>query len=115
MPSPHALPKQRGLTVAVQLALTLAAGMYAPRIRAQQISCPSVSETVTGTAENSVFGCQVTGTLTIEAGGTLNNNMPLDNVGTLTNRGTLNGNEMITNATAIAPTPGTLVNEGWIN
>lgn len=105
MPSPHSLPQRRGLAVAVQLALTFAAGMYAPRIRAQQIACPASGITVTAATEtNSVTPCTVTGSLAIDSGATLNNtgalrtNFGLNSSsqffgsGTLTNSGTLNNN-----------------------
>lgn len=95
MPRPHLLPKRGSLTVAVQLALTFAAGMYAPRIRAQQIACPATGVTVTGAATNSVDPCDNAGALTINSGGTLTNTgtvrtlsgATFSNSGTLTNNG----------------------------
>src|SRR5262245_5180185 len=104
MPRAHSLPKRRGLAVAVQLALTFAAGLYAPRIRAQQIACPASGVTVSGTASNAVSPCNITGALTIDtsgrldnsgalatnAGATLNNNGFLQNYFTINNSGELN-------------------------
>jgi outer membrane autotransporter protein len=95
MRRPHSLPKRRGLTVAVQLALTFAAGMYAPRIRAQQIACPASAVTIAGAATNSVDPCDNAGALTINSGGTLTNTgtvrtlsgATFSNSGTLTNNG----------------------------
>src|SRR5688572_7319233 len=101
MPRAHAVPKRRGLAVAVQLALTFAAGMYAPRIRAQQIACPANGVAVTA-AENNSDLCHITA-LTVNSGGTLDNTGTLRTnltvisnqfvgSGTLTNSGTLNNN-----------------------
>src|SRR5688572_18706380 len=74
MPRAHPLPKRRGLSVAVQLALTFAAGMYAPRVRAQQIACPASGVTVTAATETNGIGpCIITGALTVDSGGTLDN------------------------------------------
>jgi fibronectin-binding autotransporter adhesin len=98
----HSLPKRRGLAVAVQLALTFAAGMYAPRLRAQQIACPANGVAVTA-AENNSNLCHITGALTVDSGGTLDNTGTLRTnltvisnqfvgSGTLTNSGTLNNN-----------------------
>src|SRR5689334_20655220 len=106
MPRPNPLPPRRGLTVAVQLALTFAAGLYAPRIRAQQIACPANGVTVSAATETNGIGpCTVTGSLAIDSGGTLDNTgalrtsltiaspfSPFVGSGTLTNSGTLNNN-----------------------
>jgi hypothetical protein len=51
------VPRRGALALAVQGALLLGVGAYAPRIRAQQITCPAVSVTVTAAGEfNSVNG-----------------------------------------------------------
>ena len=109
MRTPHSLPKRRGLTVAVQLALTFAAGMYAPRIRAQQIACPASGLLVTGSATNTINACNVTGGLTIDSGATLSNASP----GVLTTTAT--GVLTVNNAGSLQNGPGAaLTNEGLL-
>lgn len=118
MPRPHTLPQRRGLAVAVQLALTLAAGLYAPRIRAQQIACPASGITVSGGASNSVDPCNVnnltvtsTGFLSNEAGGKLNNNSSLQLLvqGSLINR---SGGAIFDNNSTLNIDDGSVTNEG---
>jgi fibronectin-binding autotransporter adhesin len=105
--------KRDHLAVAVQLALTFAAGMYAPRVRAQQITCPVAGTTTISVPAINGLVCSVTGALNIQGpGGSLDNTgeLNVNASGTIDNAGTLINNLYLLNSGTVTNNVGGLLN-----